>query len=407
MGFGVGVLFCVNTLVSQAFGQKDLPACGRYMWQGIWFAIMFACLAAPIIPFSGKLFAAFGHEPHLASLEAQFFSISLAGAAVKLTAVSVGQFMLGINRPWMVLVAAVSGVCANAIANLFLVFGALGAPKLGVAGAAIGTNIGVTVELIVLALIAFRPLTRKIFGTDDWKPCKAQLLTLMKIGLPSGVQIVADVLAWTLFSVWVMAPFGTAAMAANNFMFRYFSVSFMPAFGIATAVTALVGRYIGAGDFETARKRAHLGFYVAAAYMLACGVGYILGRNQLIGLFSQDPEVLRIGATLLIFAGAYQLFDAMYIVYNGALRGAGDTLVPAVATATLCWGITVLGGFTVSRTKPEWGPGAPWVLATIYGALLGVFILMRFARGKWQSIRLESGPSSDKVSGFAVVGVEA
>ena len=397
MGFGVGVLFCVNTLVSQAFGQKDYSACGRYMWQGVWFVVIFAALTAPVIPFAGHLFRAFEHAPHLVALEAQFFSISIAGMVLKLSATSLGQFMLGVNRPWMVLVAAVGGVCVNALANWFFVFGAMGAPKLGVAGAAMGTLIGVAVEMAVLAAMVLRAPTRRLFNTSDWRPRRKALLTLLKIGLPSGAQILADVLAWTLFTVWIMAPFGTEAMAANNFMFRYLSVSFMPAFGISTAVTALVGRYIGAGDIATARKRAHLGFYVGAAYMLACGLGYVLGRNVLIGLFSENPEVLRVGAMLMVFAGVYQLFDAMYIVYNGALRGAGDTLVPAVATAALCWGITVAGGYWISRHWTALGPAGPWSVASIYGILLGGFMWMRFTRGKWQMIRLESEGSGDKL----------
>src|SRR6185369_4487195 len=106
----------------------------------------------------------------------------------------------------------------------------------------------------------------------------------------------------------------------------------------------LVGRYIGRGQPDLAVRRAHLGFAVAVTYMLACAAVFVLARRQLIGLFTIDDQVMRTGATLLVFAAAYQLFDAMYVVYYGAPRGAGDTFVPAVATAGLCWSITVLGG---------------------------------------------------------------
>jgi MATE family multidrug resistance protein len=191
-----------------------------------------------------------------------------------------------------------------------------------------------------------------------------------------------------------MGQFGDKAMAANIFLFRFISVSFMPAFGIASAVTALVGRYIGAGRPDIAERRAHLGFVVTAIYMMSCGLVYILGRNELMGFFTRDAEVLRIGAILLVFGGIYQLFDAMYILYNGALRGAGDTLVPAVATAILCWGIAVFGGYAVARLRPEWGPTGPWTLASIYGLILGVFMMARFVRGGWKRIHLDTTPRS-------------
>lgn len=403
IGFGVGVLFCVNTLVSQHFGQKDYPSCGKYLWQGVWFGVLFGLLACAALPFAPALFRAMGHEPTLAGMEATFFRISVAATAIKLASTAFGQFLLAINRPWVVLLAAVFGVSANAGANYLLIFGHGGFPKMGVAGAAWGTNVGVTVELLVLLSVALAPTIRAQFNTLDVRVRFWQMRTLLSIGLSSGVQLVADVFAWGIFSLVVMGQFGDKAMAANIFLFRYISVSFMPAYGIATAVTALVGRYIGAGRPDIAQRRAHLGFAVTAVYMMTCGLIYILGRNQLMALFTQDPEVLRIGATLLIFGGIYQLFDAMYILYNGALRGAGDTFVPAVATAVLCWGIAVFGGYAVAKIWPQWGPTGPWTVASIYGLILGIFMMARFGRGGWKSIRLERDDPSARVRGFEVL----
>jgi MATE family multidrug resistance protein len=217
---------------------------------------------------------------------------------------------------------------------------------------------------------------------------------LLKIGVPSGIQIVAEVLAWSLFSIFVMASFGTSTMAANTFMFRYMAVSFMPAFGISMAVTALVGRYLGMGREDVARQRADLGFVIAATAMLSCGLLFFLGRNVLMGLFTHDPETLRIGAMLLVFAAVYQFFDAMYIIYNGALRGAGDTLVPALTTAGLCWGMTVFGGYLIARWKPQWGPAGPWSIGSLYGMILGTFMLLRFRRGRWKAVEHTASDSS-------------
>jgi MATE family multidrug resistance protein len=186
-----------------------------------------------------------------------------------------------------------------------------------------------------------------------------------------------------------MAPLGTTVMAANTFMLRYMTLSFMPAFGIGIAVTALVGRYLGMGRLDLARQRADLGFKVAAFYMVICGIVFFVGRFRLIGLFSSDPQVLHFGAILLIYAAIYQFFDAMYIIYNGALRGAGDTFVPAVTTAGLCWGISVFGGWMIARSHPQWGPAGPWTIASVYGIILGFFMLVRFRRGQWKAIPQE------------------
>ncbi len=398
ISLGMGVMFVVNTLVSQAYGRKDLTQCGQFLWQGIWFGVLFSVALLPLVILAPHVFISLGHEPLLARLEGTYIRIVLGASVLKLVTTAFEQFFLGINRPAAVAIATAVGVIVNAVAAWVLVMGRLGVHPMSVAGSAIAQNIGVGTELAIVALFASMPFVRRTYSLRNWRWRADQMLTLMKVGLPAGLQVIADVLAWSAFSMWVMAAFSTTAMAANIFVFRYMSVSFMPAFGISVAVTALVGRYIGMGRHDLAVKRANLGFAVTATYMAACGLVFFLFRRQLIGLFTTDPNVLAIGAKLLIFAAVYQLFDAMYIVYNGALRGAGDTLVPAVATGVLCWSITVLGGYLVARTWPRLGPAGPWTAATCYGGILGIFMLARFAKGRWKQIRLggHSSPSQSK-----------
>jgi MATE family multidrug resistance protein len=403
ISLGMGVLFIIKTLVSQHFGQRDYKRCGQYLAQGVWFSLIFGALALCVVPLAGAPFRALHHEASLAALETTYLRIVLAASVFKLVGTSVGQFLLAINRPMAVLMATLAGVGVNAVAAWVLIFGHAGVAGRGVAGAAWAQNIGVLGEMGVLIALALRPAVRRRYGVLDLDWRWDQMKTLLRVGLPSGLQVVADVLAWSMFAMWVMNQFGTKAMAANTFMFRYRVVSFMPAFGISTAVTALVGRYIGMGRNDLARHCAHLGFKVAAVYMVACGLFFFLGRHDLIRFFSHDPVVVREGAALLIFAAIYQFLDALYINYNGALRGAGDTLVPAVATGALCWTITVFGGYWVARTWPQWGPIGPWLAATTYGLILGAFMFLRFHRGRWELIRLEQQEPPGTVAREVVV----
>ena len=398
ISLGMGVLWVVNTLVSQSFGRKDYAECGRYLWQGVWFAVAFSILLLPALPFVSYFFRGVGHEASLARLETTYIQIVVGGSGLKLVGTAFSQFLLAVNRPNSVLFAAMIGVSANVIAAWAMIFGHFGFSRMGVVGSAWGQNVGVFFEMSALIVSATLPIVRKTYNLSDWKPRVSMLFTLLKVGIPSGVQIVADVLAWSLYTMWVMGVFGTTTMAANTYVFRYMAVSFMPAFGIGTAVTALVGRYLGAGRPDLAHRRADLGFAITAAYMLTCGLAFFLGRHVLIGLFTQDPEVLRIGPMLLIFAGVYQFFDAMYIIYNGALRGAGDTFIPAIATASLCWGLTVLLGHAVAKYWSQWGPAGPWSVATLYGILLGIFMLIRFRRGTWKAIPSASTPQPLPIS---------
>jgi MATE family multidrug resistance protein len=398
ISLGVGVLFVVNTLASQSFGRREFAECGRFLWQGIWFALIASALFLGLMPLAQNTFVLMGHEPTLAADEGIYLRIVLAGSVFKLLGVAFGQFLLATDRPNTVLASTVAGVGANALAAWMLIFGHGGLPRLGIAGSAWGQNIGVAVEAATLLFFVLRRAPRRIYNALDFKLRRREMWTLLRVGIPSGVQIVADVLAWSLFGMWVMGQFGKPAMAAQTFMMRYMVVSFMPAFGMSTAVTALVGRYIGRGEPDVAAARARLGFGVTAIYMVSCGLVFYFGRVAFMRLFTRDPQVIAIGATMLVFAAIYQFFDALYIVYNGALRGAGDTFVPAVATGVLCWGITVFGGYATAKLLPGFGPAGPWTVATAYGVILGLFMYGRFAKGGWRSIHLEQPAPADTVA---------
>lgn len=398
MSLGWGTIQIVNALVSQGFGRGERQVCGRYLWQGIWFAVLYGLAILPVLPFARVPFSWFGHEAVLVELQGAYLQITVSWCVFRLIGAAFSQFLLAINRPNLVLVAAVVGVGVNVLFNWLLIFGNAGFPRLGLAGAAWGTNLAVLVETGLLMAFAFSGRIRRTFNSLDWRWRRAEMRQVVTLGMPSGLQVVADVLAWSLFGVWVMAHLGSNAMAANNFMMRYMVLSFMPAFGISVAVTALVGRYIGMGRHDLAEKRAHLGFVICAVYMLSCGVFFFVARHDLMRVFTTDPEIARLGALLLIFAAFYQFFDAVYIVYVSALRGAGDTFVPALLTAGLCWGITLGGGLLVVTLRPDWGVAGPWTAATIYGVILGVVMYARFARGRWKSIRLETVESPPNLS---------
>jgi multidrug resistance protein, MATE family len=398
ISFGSGVLVLVNTLVSQAFGRKDFRECGRYLWQGIWIAIVYGGLMILLRNCGPAVFAAFKHPADLAAMEAIYWRIVLLAAGVKCISMSTGQFLLGVDRPRSVLTAALVGTGINAVAAWCVVLGHLGFSRNGVAGAAWAQNLGVSCEMLTLIFIAMRGDVRRQFGSLDWLPRPKYMMTLIRVGVPSGLQWLGDILAWGVFCNGVLGWLGPAAMQANTFMMRYMVVCFMPPIGIGTAVTALVGRYIGRQMPEKGARRAHLGFIVSEIYMLLCAAVFIFARGPLMRQFTDDPEVIRIGGQYLICAAVYEVFDSMYIIYVSALRGAGDTLVPAVVTGISCWTVSIGGGYAVARWVPALGFAGPWMVGCIYGAFIGIFMLARFSRGGWREIRLQPASNLPEVS---------
>ena len=377
ISLGFGVLLLVNALVSQNIGKGSPERCGTVLWQGLYVSIAYGLLTSLLWFGAHPLFLALGHEPHLARLEGDYLQIVALAGAFKLAGTAFTQFFVGIARPMVVLVSAVSGCLVNLFFNWLLIYGNWGFPEMGVAGAAWATLASIVIEVIILGGYAMLSRPLREFGIFDWTFRRVEMLALLKLGVPVGVALWAEVTAWTLFNVWVIAQFGTVAMAANTYAFRYMLTSFIPMIGLGSAVTALVGRAYGQRDGHAIRQIAHVGFFLASCYMLTWGAVFVLFGTDLMRLFTVDPVVIRTGASILIFIGAYQLLDAMYVVYGGALRGMSDTIVPAVVMIVLNWLLVVGVAYYVAREFQSIGPIGPWAVMCFYGVLVGLFMLVR------------------------------
>src|SRR5207248_2195024 len=132
------------------FGRGEFARCGQYLWQGFWVALILAAATLTTLAVADRPFVWSQHEAALVRAETIFFRIAIAGAVLKLTAHAAGQFLIGVDRPRLVLIAALTGMIVNIFAAWILIFGHFGAPPLGVAGAAWGTNIALAAELSML-----------------------------------------------------------------------------------------------------------------------------------------------------------------------------------------------------------------------------------------------------------------
>ena len=189
-----------------------------------------------------------------------------------------------------------------------------------------------------------------------------------------------------------------AGLARRHKEMRFVHISFMPAVGLSSAATSLVGKHIGEGNLDAARRAAHIAVGMALLWMGLCAVVFIVFRHQLTSVFidSSVPlleaaRICEIGSTIFICAAIFQMLDGVGIVYIGALRGAGDTLFPGLATVILSWVVIVGGGVAMTRLRPDLASTGPWIAATVYIIILGVVVATRFERGGWRRLHLLKG----------------
>jgi len=408
ISFAFGILTLVNTLVAQRVGAGRTAEIARYGWAGLWISLGYwLFLLVPYAFLIGPMFEAMGHEPGLVELESGYARVLLLAGAVTIGAKALSNFFFGLQRPKVVTVAAIAGNIANIVFNYVFIYGERGLPELGlpgipgmpqygVVGAAIGTAIGSAVELLVpLAVFFSARLDREFAVAGAWRPDGKAIREVLRLGWPAGLQFGNEMVCWAIFMTVLAGGFGSAHMTAGWAAMRFVHISFMPAVGLSTAATSLVGKHIGEGDVARAARSAHASVAIAVLWMTFCATVFIVFRNELTGVFvdADAPvdlaaQIRAIGAEIFICAAVFQTLDAVGIVYTGALRGAGDTVVPGVATVALSWLVIVLGGWAMTVWFPALEATGPWIAATAYIAILGVFVAIRFERGGWRSRHL-------------------
>jgi MATE family multidrug resistance protein len=413
LSMGFGTLTLVNTLVAQRIGAQRLGEVARYGWAGLWISLGFwALILLPYAVAVGPLFRAMGHEPGLVELESDYARILLAGGAILLAGKAISNFFFGLQRPKVVTVAAIVGNIGNVVGNYIFIYGERGLPELGlpgvpgmpslgVAGAAIGTVFGTAVELVIpLAVFLSRRMDREFAIRRAWRPDLHAIREVLRLGWPAGLHFGNEIICWAIFMTVLAGGFGSEHMTAGWAAMRFVHISFMPAVGLSTAATSLVGKHIGEKDLARAARSAHAAVLLAIVWMSLCAAVFVLFRHELTGVFldadmpaDSAARIRAIGASIFLCAAIFQTLDAVGIVYTGALRGAGDTLFPGVATVVLSWVLIVGGGLAMVRFAPELTSIGPWIAATAYIAVLGVVLALRFELGSWRKFHLLDEPT--------------
>lgn len=389
MSLSAGMVGVVNTYVAQHLGAGRPERGPAYGWNGIWIAAIFAVLLVPYGLALPAIFAWSGHSARLVELETQYASVLIAGAFFSMAARAIAQYFYGMHCPGVILLAVLASNVVNVVLNYVLIYGSWGAPALGVRGAAIATVAGTAVELLIPMAVFLGPRFNRLYGTRAaWRPSLSHLREIWTIGWPGAITFGNEMICWAYFVVVLVAGFGEHHNTATWIAHRYMHLSFMPAVGISYAMTAIIGKCLGAKRPDLAQQRARLGIALSMGYMGLCGLAFVLLRGPMAGLFSTDAAVLEIASSLILIAAIFQLFDGLGITIIGILRGAGDTKWPGVLTVVLSWGILAGGGHLAATLRPEWGSLGPWSAAAAYIIVLGLCLGWRFARGKWRAIAL-------------------
>jgi MATE family multidrug resistance protein len=385
----MGALTSLNTFVSQSLGRGDRRGCANYFWQALYLGFAFFISVLIVVwPAAPWIFKVMGQPQEIVAMEVIYLRILLYAHVLAVINWAGNHFFMGIHRPIITLYASLCGQVANVIMNYLLIFGKWGFPAMGIAGAGWGTciGIGVAAAINMFAFLGNR-INAAFYSRCTLRINFRKMVDLVRIGLPSGLGLTLTVAFWGVILFMLVGKFGTAAVAATSAVLSYTNLAIMPVVGLATALTASVGKFIGQGRKELARNQTPLSLKIGLIYMAAIGILYFAFRDSLMTFWSADAKVAEAGMGILIFAAIYQAFDAAHIIYSGSLRGAGDTIwLALVAAGSLL--ILGLGGLFLVAFFPSLGVVGPWCAAALSAVAAGFANRWRFNSNKWMSIDL-------------------
>lgn len=391
--FVLGLTGYTTALVAQYLGANRKERCALAVTQ----ALIISILAWPFIvaarPLGLWLFEVMNIPAEQLIPQRQYFNILLSGTLIGLLRNTLSCFFSGIGKTRVVMVSALSAMWINVAANYLLIFGKLGFPALGIRGAAYGTLIGGFCGLAVLAAVYFGPwvrrqytITRHAFRFDA-----GVMKKLMRFGYPAGVEFFLNLLAFDLL-VMILHSYSLTTAAAITIVFNWDMVSFVPLIGVNIGVTSLVGRYMGAGQPDTAHRATLSGLKLAWMYSGCTMLVFALLPEYLVGLFCPKDEialfaeVFPMAVFMLRLAAVYVMADAVMLVFGGALRGAGDTFWAMCISVILHWILVVvlLALVKVWRIPPT----ASWVVLCCVFMFLSSLFYLRYRRGHWRTLRV-------------------
>lgn len=395
--FGMGVVSMVNTFAAQCLGQKRLEEAGAYGWQVVYLSAFFGVLSFVLLPVVPWAFRLIGHDAEVQRLEIAYAEIALLTMGPSIASAGLGHFFNGLHRPWVTTITSLEAIVVNVLVTGALMLGWFGVEPIGIAGAAWGTLVAVIYRTARLMIELLSPRMAREYATRRmWRPSRTRIMNLLWIGLPSGLQWVSDLLVWMIFiSLLIGREFGTAQLIATNTAWQYMRVAFMPPMGVGIAMTSIVGKCVGAGDPESAIRFTRIGAIMTLAYMGSLSLVYALFGGLLIGYFNTDAEVMRIGAQVMICCAVFQVFDALAITYNGALRGVGDTFWPSIVFVVSTWLVVIGGGYAMIELFPGLESIGPWIAASTLISLSSVYLWWRWHSRRWMKINIFRSKPAD------------
>ncbi len=378
-GFSVGE----KAMVARFIGAGDDAMANHIASQALVISAIFGAIVALIgILFTRQIFNFYNLEADAIAEGVKYLRIVLAGLwteAFWITSFSLMQAAGDTITPMKI---AVFIRFVNAALCPFLVLGWWVFPRLGVEGAAITYIIVTGLGMLICLWALFTGQTRLRLKFRDFRPDFKIMWRILKIGIPSSVTGLGKAFG-DLILTWLMIPFGTVALAAHSLISRIEMFINTPNMGLGGGAGVLVGQNLGAGQPKQASRSGWMATGLAVGIMIIFSAVLLIWAEKIIGLFNNEPELVRLGSIFLRIATAsYSGMAVVYLMQN-CISGSGDTMPPMIISMITLWIVQLPLAFFLSQFTSLGVYGVR--LAIVIGfTLSAIAYIIYFWRGRWK-----------------------
>jgi len=378
--FGGGLLLGLDTFVAQAFGREDLDDARHSLVNGLILALALTPLLMFTVSFWPGLMQRFGISIELVGPMRPFLHALNWGTLPLLSYFALRRYLQAVDVAHPIMFALISANLVNVFGDWVLIYGHLGFRPMGITGSGWSTCFARVYMALILAITLFRVESKR--GLSPWTNTVRidlqRMSALLRLGAPAATQILLEIGAFAAATT-LCARLGAVPLSGHEIALNCAALMYMVPLGISAAAAVRVGQQLGRGDPEGARRAGWSAIVIGAAFMTCSGLLFVSVPRLIARLFSPDRAVIRVGATLLLVAAAFQLFDGLQTVATGALRGAGDTRTPMFANFVAYWLIGLPLGYLLAFPM-GWGALGIWIGLCVGLMIIGSALLITWHR---------------------------
>lgn len=383
----IGLSMAATAVVARRIGEGDQDKASEAGMQAIFITVAVSIIFSMAgIFFAKDILSLMGGEPDLIEEGYGYTAIMLGGNITVMLLFLINAIFRGAGDASIAMRVLWIANGLNIILDPIFIFGLGPIPAFGVEGAAIATNTGRGIG-VLLQLLALTGTASVIsIGWEHVKLKWATIRNLIKISLGGIGQYMIGTLSW-LFLVRISAVFGSEVLAGYAIAFRIIMFTILPSWGLSNAAATLVGQNLGAGLPDRAEKSVWKSAFYNMLFLAAISLIFGIWAEFFVGLFSSEAEVVKYGAMALRVICCGYIFFAYGMVIGQSFNGAGDTKTPTLINFICFWMLEVPLAWLLSRTI-DMGPLGIFLAIAVASSLFALLSILLFRRGKWKEVQV-------------------